>query len=58
MKFSDQLEEIRARASEQNSNTNDYWSISKCQEDRRMLLHYIDKLLELHNNTREIMQNV
>ena len=57
MEFSEKIEEIRTRASAANSGTNDYWSVSKCQEDRRMLLSYIDKLLEIHKDTREIMQS-
>ncbi|HIB21729.1 MAG TPA: hypothetical protein EYO32_09510 [Rhodospirillales bacterium] len=46
MEFTEKIEEIRTRADEANSNTNEYWSVSMCQEDRRTLLRFIDKLLE------------
>ncbi len=46
MEFLKKIEDIRIRADKANSNTNEYWNVSMCQEDRRVLLRYIDKLLE------------
>jgi len=53
--FSERLDKIRTRASQSESDSNEYWNVTLCQEDRRFLLDYVDRLLCLEEDRRDIM---
>jgi hypothetical protein len=56
--WTERLEKIRARTYQSETNSVDYWSVTLCQEDRRFLLDYVDKLQQLHQDSKEILSPV
>lgn len=53
--WTDRLERIRARTYQSETNSVDYWNVTLCQEDRRFLLDYVDKLQQLEKDSKEIL---
>ena len=53
--WTERLERIRARTHQSGSNSDEHWNVTLCQEDRRFLLEYIDRLLQLNEDSKEVL---
>jgi hypothetical protein len=51
--LSEKLERIRTRADQNIADSNEYWNVTLCQEDRKFLLKYVDSLLSVRQQKQE-----
>jgi hypothetical protein len=58
MKWSERLEKIRMRANQNVTDSNEYWNVTLCQEDRKFLLEYIDFLLSMRKDEQNIFESM